>query len=621
MERLIVRMQRRENQRPIPLCGTLLALSGSVPRLAPNRFLASGREPDSTTLTTEKDDNVTSAFSTPDAPALDKAGVVPAETLVAPDCRGLNFHTIDPAFSDLLALRLPTEVLDFITPHLHQLGQVAGSRLDELAMAADKNKPVLRTRTRFGANEDWIDYHPSYREMEKIGYTDFGIHAMSRAKGVLGWPTRYLPLAKYAFQYLFVQSEFGLMCPISVTDSSTFLIERYGDEALKARFLPGMTSTDPSNILKGTQFMTERTGGSDIGTNRLQAAHDGQHWRLTGDKWFCSAVDADVALVLARPADGPDGTKGLALFAVPRRLDDGSRNTYRIARLKDKMGTRSMPSGEVLFEGAVAYLVGDVHQGLKQMLDQVNLSRLSHGVRAAAMMRRCWNEAMVVSNYRIAFRRRLIDHPLHRRQLMKLLLPTEQALSMFVHAADIMQRAESGDLRAQLELRMLTPLFKERLIRDSHIGVLWEGTSNINALDAVQRAAGKEGAHNALAESMADWLRLSPGIPAPLLNRLSTAIEEARVLMDQSAATLEGEVDSREAASRMYHAVTAALLAGEGARVGQQGGDARRLLIARQVLLHRLQIGEKDVQRENEIEKLLLQSDPVPLALAQSLVS
>jgi acyl-CoA dehydrogenase len=120
---------------------------------------------------------------------------------------------------------------------------------------------------------------------------------------------------------------------------------------------------------------------------------------------------------------------------------------------------------------------------------------------------------------------------------------------------------------------------------------------------------------------MADGLRLSPGSPAPLLNRLSTAIEEARVLMDQSAATLEGEVDSREAASRMYHAVTAALLAGEGARVGQQGGDARRLLIARQVLLHRLQIGEKDVQRENEIEKLLLQSDPVPLALAQSLVS
>lgn len=576
----------------------------------------------------------------------------PVQELVSPDCRGMNFFDIDRALADLMALRLPEEVLGFLTPRLRHLGEVAGGRLDELAAIADKerNKPVLRTRTRFGVDEDWVDYHPAYREMEKIAYCDFGIHAMSRTEGVLGWADRYVPLAKYAFQYLFVQAEFGLMCPISVTDSSAYLIERYGDTELKRRFLPGMTSVDPGTLLKGTQFMTERTGGSDVGTNRLRAVHDGKDWRLHGDKWFCSAVDADVVLVLARPEGAESGTKGLALFAMPRVLDDGSRNRYRIARLKDKMGTRSMPSGEVLFEGALAYLVGDVSRGLKQMLDQVNLSRLSHGVRAAAMMRRCWNESMVVSNHRVAFRKRLIDHPLHRRQLMKLMLPTEQALSMFVHAADVMRRADAGDVRAQLELRMLTPLFKfracrdnlkvatgamevrggngyiedfvnERLVRDAHIGVLWEGTSNINALDAVQRAAGKEGGHNALAQSMNEWLADSPGIPAPFLERLQSAIAQACAFMNECSATPDAEAGSREAASRMYHAVTAALLAGEGARLGHRGGDARRLLVSRQVLRHRLHDTGLNAHSESGVEQLLLTGEPIPWAQAVPLLA
>ncbi len=594
---------------------------------------------------------LTSLFSTSHAPGLDEQASASPEQLVAPDCRGLNFYTIDPALRDLLALRLPSETLDFLTPHLSALGGVAGARLDELAMVADKerNKPVLRGRSRYGVDEDWIDYHPAYREMEKIAYSDFGIHAMSRTQGVLGWPEPFQPLAKYAFQYLFVQAEFGLMCPISVTDSSTYLIQRYGDAELQRRFIPGMTSTDPAKLLKGTQFMTERTGGSDVGTNRLRATHDGEHWRLYGDKWFCSAVDADVVLLLARPDGAPDGTRGLGLFAMPRRLDDGSRNQYRIARLKDKMGTRSMPSGEVLFEGAIAYPVGNLAQGMKQMLDQVNLSRLSHGVRAAAMMRRCLNEAQVVSHHRVAFRRRLIEHPLHRRQMMKLLLPTEQALSIFVHAADVMRRADAGDQRAQLELRILTPLFKfracrdnvkvatgsmevrggngyiedfvnEKLVRDAHIGVLWEGTSNINALDAVQRAAGKDGAHNALAESMNEWLDQAQGIPAALLGTLKSALEDARAYMEECAATLEGEAFCREASSRMYHAASAALLAGEGARIASQGGDGRRLLMAQQVLLHRLSCGVKNLKRELEIERLLLQPEPVSLAAVSSLL-
>src|SRR5207244_13232147 len=149
---------------------------------------------------------------------------------------------------------------------------------------------------------------------------------------------------------------------------------------------------------------------SAVGTIETTERQEGGEWRLYGDKWFCSHADADVALLLARPVGAPTGTKGLALFALPRRLKDGRRNAYRIVRLKDKLGTRSMASGEILLEGAVAYLVGEAERGLKQMMEQVNLSRLSHGVRAAAMMRRSVNEAMVCARSRVAFGNTIIEY-------------------------------------------------------------------------------------------------------------------------------------------------------------------------------------------------------------------
>ena len=275
------------------------------------------------------------------------------------------------------------------------------------------------------------------------------------------------PVAKYACQYLFVQGEFGIMCPISVTDTSIYLIRKYASPELKDYLLPRMLSADPAVQWKGTQFMTEKAGGSDIGRVETVARNEGGTWRLYGEKWFCSHTDADVALMLARPEGAPDGTRGLALFALPRRLEDGTRNSYRIVRLKDKLGTRSMASGEIRFEGAVAYPVGRLDQGLKQMMDQVNLSRLSHGVRAAAMMRRCVNEALMVARHRVAFGKPIIEHPLLRRQLMKLIVPTEQALSMALCAAAVMGEADAGSSEAADALRILTPLVKFRACRDN----------------------------------------------------------------------------------------------------------------------------------------------------------
>jgi acyl-CoA dehydrogenase len=533
---------------------------------------------------------------------------------LAPDCAGQNFYAGDRGLRDLLRHYLEPNDFRRLEPHFDRLGALAGGRLDELARAADKHPPVLNARDRFGRDEDWIDYHSSYREMEKIAFGDFQFHAMSHRAGALGMDRPLPAVAKYALQYLFVQAEFGLMCPISVTDTSIHLIRKFASAELREYLLPKMLSDDMATLWKGTQFMTERSGGSDVGAIETTARYADGVWLLYGDKWFCSHADADVALLLARPEGAPSGTAGLALFALPRRLKDGCRNAYRIVRLKDKLGTRSMASGEIRLEGAVAYLIGDAERGLKQMMEQVNLSRLSHGVRAAAMMRRCVNEALVCARTREAFGKTIFEFPLLRRQLLKIMVPTEQALSMFLFAASAMDRANAGSKEAESILRILTPLLKfracrdnipvatgamevrggngyieewvhARLIRDAHIGVLWEGTSNINALDIVTRAVGKSRAHRTLAAALAKLLDEASLIPAAFRNRLRSTLDRTLAFAERVAAEPGLEENARQAASCLYHITSAILMTSEAARPGL---DARRALYARFVLEHRL---------------------------------
>ncbi|WP_298376603.1 acyl-CoA dehydrogenase family protein [uncultured Bradyrhizobium sp.] len=565
---------------------------------------------------------------------------------ISRDCAGLNFYDLDRGLCGLLGLYLAREDRERLEPHFKRLGELAGGRLDQLARIADKHAPVLNPRDAYGRDEDWIDYHPAYREMEAIAFGDFQFHAMSHRAGVLGMDRPLPAVAKYVFQYLFVQSEFGLMCPISVTDTSTHLVRKFGSDELKAYLLPKMLSDDMASLWKGTQFMTERAGGSDVGAVETIARRDGDVWRLTGDKWFCSHADADVALMLARPEGAPDGTRGLALFALPRRLKDGRRNSYRIVRLKDKLGTKSMASGEIRLDNAVAYLVGDPMQGLKQMMEQVNLSRLSHGVRAAAMMRRCVNEAVVSASSRVAFGQRVMDFPLLRRQLMKLIVPTEQALSMMLVAARAMDDANAGSAQAKELLRILTPLLKyracrdnipvatgamevrggngyieewvqPRLVRDAHVGVLWEGTSNINALDIISRAVGKSGAHRALASALQARLEEAKVLPEPFRERLRVALDRSIAFAGRVAADRQSEHSARLAAGALYHVASAIVLAWEGC---QPEVDPRRLLLSRFVLEHRLStkdpLAPADDAWEREAIDLMLSEEPVTFGQA-----
>ena len=266
---------------------------------------------------------------------------------------------------------------------------MAGAELDELALEADKN---ASGSSRSASSKK----HPSYKKLEEVAFGKYGLAAMSHRGGVLGWPEPLPPAAKYALTYLYVQAEFGVCCPLSMTDALTRTIRKFADPALVARYLPGLTSQDMDTLTQGAMFMTEQQAGSDVGLVSTKAVKQGEHWALYGDKWFCSNADAGLALVLARPEGAPRGTPRACRCSCCRaRCPTAAPTATASMRLKDKLGTRAMPSGEIKLEGALAWLVGDPQQGFKQMADMINMSRLSNGMRAAGMMRRALTESAV----------------------------------------------------------------------------------------------------------------------------------------------------------------------------------------------------------------------------------
>ena len=231
--------------------------------------------------------------------------VTPKSGLLAPDTTGMNFYRADPVLADLLRIYLPDALFRHIEPHLDRLGALAGGHLDECARLADRHAPVLHARDKFGRDTQTIEYHPAYRALENAAFGEFGIHAMSIRKGIMGWPDKYPVTAKHAFTFLFNQAKFGLGCPINVTDGCAKLLANFGSDALKAKYLDGLTQTDMAKLTQGGQFMTEKEGGSDVGTLTTTAVQEGEHWRLYGEKWFCSNADAKVVMLLARPEGAP----------------------------------------------------------------------------------------------------------------------------------------------------------------------------------------------------------------------------------------------------------------------------------------------------------------------------
>ncbi len=543
--------------------------------------------------------------------SLVSAGGPPAQDGMPGTC-GLNFYLEDRNLRFVCAQVMPADVLARAEPRLVEMGEVAGGELDALAAEADRNPPVLSPWDAAGRRVDEVLRHPAYRRMEELAFSRFGLAAMSHREGVLGWPARVPHTVKYALSYLFAQSEFGLLCPVSVTDSTSRILRMYGSEELKAAYLPRLTSTDFTLLWQGTQWMTERTGGSDVGalTTVARRGPDGT-WRLWGDKWFCSNANADVVVTLARPEGAPAGTKGLGMFLVPKYLPDGRKNDWTINRLKDKFGSRSMATGEVTYAGAQAWLVGDLGRGFAQMMEFVNVSRLSNAMRAAGIMRRALLESLVHARGRLAFGRTLMQLPLLRANLLDMLLDTEAAASVVLHAAAMLDRADAGSAEDRRLFRIATPLAKgwitdraravtgqamnvrggngyveewvnARLVRDSYLGAIWEGGTNVVALD-VRRAILKERCHEALLGYVERALRgVSEPAAKPWLDAVLQALEawKRRVEAWSRLAPEESEIEARPAADTLYHLLAASLLLGEGQALREQTGDCRKLLVA-----------------------------------------
>ncbi|MDE2361186.1 MAG: acyl-CoA dehydrogenase family protein [Hyphomicrobiales bacterium] len=528
-----------------------------------------------------------------------------------PDSYGTNAYLADPDFARLLRIYMDEDTIKLVEPRFVELGALVRGEMEDLALAADRNPPVLRLRARNSSDLQALEKHPSYIALERYAFSEYGLAALSHRGGVFGRKEKLHPAVKYGLTMLFVQAEFGLCCPLSMTDSLTRTLCKFGSKELIDRYFSALTTQTFEDLYQGAMFITEQDAGSDVGAVTTQARFEDGEWRLYGDKWFCSNVDADLAMVLARPAGGQPGTKGLSLFLLPRRRQDGTLNAYRILRLKPKLGTRSMASGEIVMEGAVAYLVGEPASGFKQMTDMINMSRLSNGVRSAGLMLRAVGEALYIAKNRTAFGKPLIELPLMRRQLVKMMVTAEQGRSFCLHMTEVLRRADAGDpLYAKL-MRIMTPLIKfrtcrdarkvagdgmearggsgyieewsdARVLRDAHLGSIWEGTSNVVALD-VKRAIRREGSLEAL-RTYATQLLGNSGIPARSRDRLASAFARAADLADIVAAAPEREEDVRRMASALYNAVSAIIMAWEAG----QSRNARRLALAHFVVRHKL---------------------------------
>jgi acyl-CoA dehydrogenase len=528
-----------------------------------------------------------------------------------PTTRGMNFFLEDRNLQFLCETVMGAATFALARPHLVDMGEVAGGELDELAALADKNPPVLRAFDQAGHRVDDVVFHPAYRAMEKLAFSRFGLAALSHRDGVLGWPGRVPQTVKYALSYLFAQSEFGLLCPVNMTDSTARMLKHYASDELKAAWVPRLTTTDFAELLQGTQWMTEKTGGSDVGaaTTAARRGADGL-WRLWGDKWFCSNANADIALTLARPEGAPAGTRGLGMFLVPKYLPDGTKNDWVINRLKDKFGSRSMASGEVTYQGAVAYVVGDVGRGFKQMMEMVNLSRLSNAMRAAGIMRRALLESIAHASGRAAFGGPLIALPLLRANLMEMLLDVEAAASVVFNAAAVFDRWDGGSAEDRKLLRIWTPIAKcwttararavaseamnvrggngyieewvnSRLVRDAYLGAIWEGATPIVALD-VQRAIMREQCHEPLFAYIGSRLEaVTEPAAKPWVDVAVQAVESLKRRIDGWAALSheEQELEAKPAADLLYHLLAASLLLGEGQALRDSGQDFRKLLV------------------------------------------
>ena len=328
----------------------------------------------------------------------------------------------------------------------------------------------------------------------------------------------------FALGFLYAMSESGLYCPLCMTDGVALLIDKYALEEDKARLLPRIYTDEPKDFYTGAMFLTEKAGGSDVGANLVKASPlDNGYWSLEGEKWFCSNASAEIIFALARTGPLEKGTRGLGIFLLEPQRPDGSANDMDLIRLKDKLGTRSMASGEYLLQGSWAKLIGEEGAGFKIMTDMINLSRLYNSVAAISGLRRALVEAYQFATYRNTFGKELLEHALVRMKFWELGSIHQGQFYSCWKAISLLDQAETGgDATAKEWLRFLTPMIKKstaeqgvyvaresmelmgglgyiedgvmpKVMRDIMVLPIWEGAGNIMILDMLRASQKSKG--------------------------------------------------------------------------------------------------------------------------------
>jgi alkylation response protein AidB-like acyl-CoA dehydrogenase len=423
-----------------------------------------------------------------------------------------NQYSDDHLLRSYLKRVLPPDVLRDVEESLVEMGRLAGTELYDLQLADRLNEPALTQWDAWGNRIDKIELTPLWRVAERIA-AEHGVVATA-------YEQRHGNLSRVhqcALAYLFTPSTDIYSCPLAMTDGAARTLLGSGNQALLDRAVPHLITRDPKEFWTAGQWMTELTGGSDVGISETIAKQDGDIFRLYGRKWFTSAISSQMALTLARPEGNPPGGRGLALFYLETRDDVGRPQNIQINRLKDKLGTRKVPTAELTLDGTLAQLVKGPTDGVRNIAPLLNITRLWNGISAVSLMRRGLALSFDYAHKRVAFGAPLSEKPLHRDTLATLVAETAAAFQLAFYVAELTGRSETREISDDdaLLLRVLTPVMKLTtakqsvmvasevletfggagyvedtglpvLLRDSQVLPIWEGTTNVLALDTLR---------------------------------------------------------------------------------------------------------------------------------------
>jgi alkylation response protein AidB-like acyl-CoA dehydrogenase len=427
-----------------------------------------------------------------------------------------NQYETDTLLKNYLKKTIPGEILSKIEPDLINFGNRVIDDIMEMSLEAEMYEPEL------------IQYDPWGKRIDKIvtskGWTD--LHRISAQEGLVGIGyereyDEYSRIYQFAKLYLYTPSSAIQACPLAMTDAAAKLIEVFNPKGLKEHAFQRLISRDSDFAWTSGQWMTERIGGSDVGLTETVAKKDGDSYKLYGFKWFTSAATSEIAFTLARIEDElgnvTERSKGLSLFYLETHNEDGSYNNIEVERLKDKLGTRALPTAELRLNGTKAQLIGEQGRGVKNITHMLNMTRLYNSVSAIAYLRRILALLKDYNNKRYVFGKLLLDQPLHIETVAELEINLHALFSLTFFTISLLGKEEVSKATEDEKalLRLLTPITKlytgkiavqsisealecfggagymedtqiPKILRDAQVLAIWEGTTNVLSLDTIR---------------------------------------------------------------------------------------------------------------------------------------